>query len=254
MKRFARSNFVTAVSVFAVVLAVWALASDLKLINPILLPSPYGVWQSAMGLISNGALANDIIVSLERVVLGFILGALVAVPTGLMMGLNPFAKRIFSPIIEVLRPIPPIAWIPLVVMWLGIGQASKILVIADGAFFPILLNTYVGFASVEKIHLSAINTFGANRIQQFRYVYLPSAFRHIVLGLRLGVSMAFIVLVAAELIASNAGLGYLINDASQNFRPGQAIVGMITIGVVGYALNGVLLSVEHRIVKWKEPN
>lgn len=253
MKKSARSNIATAAGVFAVILAVWSFASSQRLINPVLLPSPAGVWSSAAGLISSGALLNDVVVSLERVVLGFALGAVVAIPLGLIMGLTPLANRIMTPIVEVLRPIPPIAWIPLVVMWLGIGQMSKVIVIADGAFFPILLNTFVGFSSVERIHLSAINTFGASRMQQFRYVYLPSAFRHIVLGLRLGVSMAFIVLVAAELIASNAGLGYLINDASQNFRPGQAIVGMITIGLVGYALNSILLGVEHKVVKWKEP-
>jgi ABC-type nitrate/sulfonate/bicarbonate transport system permease component len=155
------------------------------------------------------------------------------------------------PVVELLRPIPPIAWIPIVVMWFGIGELSKVLVIAYGAFFPILLHTVVGFADVEPIHLHAIATFGASRWQRFRYVYLPSAFPHIVLGLRLGVGMAFIVLVAAELIASNSGLGFLINNASQNFDSSQAIVGMIFIGLIGYLLNELLQLLERRVVRWK---
>lgn len=251
MKRFAKSNAFTTFFVFALLLAVWAVASSQKMVNPILLPSPAEVWHSALRLISSGSLFTDVAISVERVVLGFGLGAAVAIPLGLVMGLNPAANRLMTPVIELLRPIPPIAWIPLVIMWLGIGQMSKVIVIADGAFFPILLNTYMGFANVERIHVSAIQTFGANGLQRFRYVYFPSAFRHIVLGLRLGVSMAFIVLVAAELIASNAGLGYLINNASENFLPGEAIVGMITIGLVGYALNSVLRTLENRVVKWK---
>jgi ABC-type nitrate/sulfonate/bicarbonate transport system permease component len=158
---------------------------------------------------------------------------------------------VFEPLLELLRPIPPIAMIPLAILWLGIGEVSKVFIIMYGAFFPILVNTVAGFREVETVHIRAAQSLGASRLEIFRDVVLRSAFPFIVVGARLGMSMAFIVLVAAELIASSEGLGYMINDARYNFQTDKIFLGMACIGVLGFLLNKGLLEIERRVLKWK---
>ena len=141
--------------------------------------------------------------------------------------------------------------IPLAILWFGIDELSKVFIIAYGAFFPILVNTLAGFREVERVQVRAAQALGANRYQVFRDVVLRSAFPFIIIGARLGMSMAFIVLVAAELIASSAGLGFMISDARYNFRTDQMFLGMACIGVLGFALNTLLLKLERSLLKWK---
>jgi ABC-type nitrate/sulfonate/bicarbonate transport system permease component len=167
------------------------------------------------------------------------------------MGSSSIARGLLDPLVELLRPIPPIAMIPLAILWFGIDELSKVLIIAYGAFFPVLLNTMAGFQEVDRTHIRAAQTLGATRARIFRDVVLRSAYPFIIVGARLGMGMAFIVLVAAELIASDAGLGYLINDGRYNFRTEQIFLGMACIGVIGFALNKMLMYAERRLLKWK---
>ena len=190
-------------------------------------------------------------VSLLRVIEGFLLALVIAVPIGIFMGSSPTARGLIDPLVELLRPIPPIAMIPLAILWFGIEELSKVLIIAYGAFFPILVNTMAGFQEVDRTHIRAAQTLGASRVHIFRDVILRSAYPFIVVGARLGMGMAFIVLVAAELIASNAGLGYLINDGRYNFRTEQVFLGMACIGVLGFVLNKALIELERYLLKWK---
>ena len=232
-------------------LGLWWLIGRLEVLSPVLLPPPGEVLQSLVTLTRDGTLPRDIGTSLLRVVQGFLLALSVALPLGVAMGMSPVLRGLLEPLIELVRPIPPIAVIPLAMLWFGIGEFSKVFLIMYGAFFPILVNTMAGFAEVDPIHIRAARTLGANRYEIFRDVIIRSAFPYMVVGARLGMGMAFIVLVAAELIASSAGLGYLINDARYRFRTDQILLGMGCIGVLGYMLNKLLLEADRRIVRWK---
>lgn len=239
------------VSIFGVVALWWGLSAG-GLMNPVLLPSPVDVAEAFWAAASDGSLLTHIYASMRRVLQGFLLGFIVAVPVGAFMSHSRLSTLLLDPIIEFLRPIPPIAVIPLAILWFGIGDFSKVFIIAYGAFFPILVNTLSGFSSVDKVLIRAAKTLGANQWHVFRDVILRSALTHIIVGARLGVGMAFIVLVAAELIASSEGLGFMINDARYNFRTDRVFVGIIVIGFLGLFLNKTLLFAEKRLLRWQE--
>jgi ABC-type nitrate/sulfonate/bicarbonate transport system permease component len=241
-------------AVLAITLCIlfWWLITAVGFVGKVLLPPPLEVADAMVRSISDGSLVRHTGISLLRVIEGFLLALICAVPLGMLMGSSQVARALFEPIVELLRPIPPIAMIPLAILWFGIEELSKVLIIAYGAFFPILINTMAGFQSVDTTHIRAAQTLGASRLQIFRDVILRSAYPMIVVGARLGMGMAFIVLVAAELIASSAGLGYLINDGRYSFRTDQIFLGMVCIGILGFLLNKGLLEAERQLVKWKQ--
>lgn len=229
----------------------WGLSAS-GLVNPVLLPSPREVLDSFVQLMADGTLIKHIAASMSRVAMGFTLALATALPIGIAMGLSPIFRGLLEPLIELLRPIPPIAIIPLVMLWLGIGELSKTVIIAFGAFFPILVNTMAGFGTVDLVHVRAAQTLGANRLHILRDVILRTAFSSMVVGARLGMGLAFILLVAAELIASSEGLGYMINDARYRFNTAEIFLGMACIGCLGFLINQVLLGVERRLLRWKQ--
>ncbi len=233
------------------VLAIWTALTKFGIVNTVLVPSPQDVAKAGLTAIRDGSLLTNAAASLLRVLEGFAVAMLIAIPLGVLMGVSRTASGLVDPLIELLRPVPPIAFIPLAIIWFGIGEFSKVMIIAYGAFFPIFVNTTAGFRDVDRIHIRAAQSLGAERFNVFKDVILPSAFPQMVTGARLGMGMAFIVLVAAELVASSEGLGYLINDARFSFRTDQIFVGMITIGLLGFVLNKALLEAERRLLRWK---
>jgi ABC-type nitrate/sulfonate/bicarbonate transport system permease component len=242
---------VLAVVSIATVIAVWVILSETGMVNRVLVPSPADVVRAAVAAVRDGSLLRNTTASLLRVLEGFALAMAIAVPLGVLMGVSSTLRGLVEPLIELLRPVPPIAFIPLAILWFGIGEISKVTIIAYGAFFPIFVNTMAGFRDVDRVHIRAAQALGAGRYEIFRDVVLPSAFPQMVTGARLGMGLAFIVLVAAELVAASEGLGYLINDARFSFRTDQIFVGMITIGVLGLVLNKGLLEAERRLLRWK---
>jgi len=245
-----RSSVVGLLSI-GIVVGLWQYLSSTGKVNALLLPTPVDVFRAGVMLTLNGTLPVDAAVSLLRVLAGFLAALVIAVPLGVLMGLWWPVKDSINPLVEVLRPVPPIAIIPIAMLWFGIGETSKIFLIAYGAFFPILLNTIAGFRAIDPIHIRAVQSLGGKRWDIIRHVVILSAFPHIVVGARLGMAMGFIVLVAAELIAADSGLGFLIQDARQHFMTDQIFVGIIAIGVIGLLLNQSLLFVERRIVPWR---
>ncbi len=243
-------NLLAMASVLGLVL-LWWLITALGLVGKVLLPPPTEVLTALAHSVADGSLAKHVGISLLRVLEGFLLALVIAVPIGVLMGSSQIARGLLEPVIELLRPIPPIAVIPLAILWFGIDELSKVFIITYGAFFPILLNTIAGFQEVDPMHIRAAQALGAARTEIFRDVILRSAFPFIVIGARLGMGMAFIVLVAAELIASSAGLGYLITDARYSFRTDLIFLGMACIGVLGFLLNKALVETERRLLKWK---
>ena len=246
-----RQRIVLAFTSILATLGLWWLVAASGWVDKILLPSPQDVLKAFYAAVADGSLLKNIFASLLRVLEGFAVALVIAVPLGIAMGVSRIVYGLVDPLLELLRPIPPIAVIPLAILWFGIDELSKVFIIAYGAFFPILVNTLAGFREVERVQVRAAQALGANRFHIFRDVVLRSAFPFMIVGARLGMSMAFIVLVAAELIASSAGLGFMISDARYNFRTDQIFLGMACIGALGFALNALLLRLERSLLKWK---
>ena len=236
--------------------AVWAVfsfanAHYLKVFNPVLMPSPLDVLRAGVELVEAGELQRDIFASLSRVLQGFALAAFVGVTLGMAVGRSRVLESLVDPMLELLRPIPPLAFLPMMVLWFGIGEASKIFFIAYAAFFPIFTTTLEGIKYVDPLLLRAAASLGANKRDLFRYVVLPAATPAIITGLRLGFGLSFFVIVAAEFIAADSGLGFLINDARTFFLVSQMLLGAAVIGLIGFGFNRLLRLLEARLLRWR---
>lgn len=223
-----------------------------KAFNPILLPSPWAVLASGVELARSGQLQRDILASMARVLQGFTVAALAGVAVGLAAGTWRALDRLVEPMIELLRPIPPLAFLPMMVLWFGIGETSKIAFIAYAAFFPVFTTTVEGIKHVDPLLLRAASSLGATRLELFRHVVLPAALPAIITGLRLGFGLSFFVIVAAEFIAADSGLGYMINDARTFFMVSQMLLGAVVIGLIGFLFNILLRALENRLLRWRQ--
>lgn len=250
-----------------VLLALWQGLSANGIIDPKILPSPVAVlvkWveylvpsmpfdpekSSYLAWLVSGELIGDASSSLYRVASGFMIGMGLALPLGLMMGANDAIYRLFNPLIQVLRPIPPIAFIPLSILWFGLGNPPAIFLIAIGAFFPVLMNTIAGVRQVDGIYIRAARSLGAGQWTMFRRVMLPAAMPYILAGMRIGIGTAFIVVIVSEMIAVNNGLGYRILEAREFFWSDKIIAGMISIGLLGLAIDTGMSRLNSRLLKW----
>lgn len=243
---------------FAIVLfvAIWAAVSlgnqyIWKAFNPILLPTPIDVVRAGIDAIQTGELQANIIASMRRVIQGFGIAAVSGVVVGLAVGTWRPLEKLVEPMIELLRPIPPLAFLPMMVLWFGIGEMSKIAFIAYAAFFPIFTTTLEGIKYVDPVLIRAASSLGASRTDLFRYVVLPAATPSIITGLRLGFGLSFFVIVAAEFIAADSGLGYMINDARTFFLVSQMLLGAVVIGLIGFIVNIALRGVESWLLRWR---
>jgi ABC-type nitrate/sulfonate/bicarbonate transport system permease component len=232
-------------------IALWWLAGAAGLAEPALLPPPQEVAVTLARMSVDLSLFRHMAITLARALAGFFVAAAVALPLGVLMALSPTVRGLLEPLIELVRPIPPLAAIPVAILWFGIGELTKVLLIALAAFFPIIVNTIAGFSAVQAIHVQAARSLGAGRWQILWFVVARAALPDLVVGLRLGLGLSFLQLVAAELIASSSGLGWLIWDARFHFMGDRILVGMIGIGVLGYLLNRTALGLERRIVRWQ---
>ena len=213
--------------------------------------APYDAAQGGhLGWLLSGELVRDAAASLFRVVVGFAVGAGLALPLGLVMGASPRAYALFNPLLQLLRPIPPIAFIPLAILWFGLGNPPAVFLIALGAFFPVLMNTIAGVRNVDGLYLRAARNLGAGRATLFRRIMLPAAMPYILAGLRIGVGTAFIVVIVAEMIAVNNGLGYRILEAREFMWSDKIVAGMLTIGLLGLLIDWGMGRLSERVLRW----
>ena len=219
----------------------------------VIFPTPWAVVTGTFELLKDGTLWRHIGASLMRVGVGFGLAVCVAVPLGLWMGWVRGAYRMLNPIFQILRPISPIAWIPIAILWFGVGDASPIYLIFISSVFPMVVQTTVGVHTIEKRYLRAAENFGVSRRTLFRQVVIPAVLPQVITGMRIGLGVAWLVVVAAEMIALHSGLGYMIMDSrNAGNRYDLVVAGMIIIGLIGLSLDGIMRLLEGlKSVRWR---
>ncbi|MBW4048770.1 MAG: ABC transporter permease [Proteobacteria bacterium] len=241
--------------VLVCLLAIWQLIAYLNIFPPFALPSAVAVWQSFVTILREGyggqTLATDLFISCFRILIGFIGAIVIGVPIGLMMSRNQVVFDIIDPLLQFVRPVPPLAYIPLLVVWFGIGELPKIVLILAGTIPVIIIGTMSGVKSTPALRISVARTLGATNEQIFRKVVLPSALPEIFTAMRVGIGVAWTCLVAAELIAASSGLGWLVQFAGQALQVSVVILGIIIIGLVGYGMELVIRKIENLVVPWR---
>lgn len=241
-----------------ILVVVWQCVCSLGVIPAFKLPSPQVIVQGFLDLVTVGMppgrmLHEHTLWSLYRVFLGFAVASMVGIPMGIAMGRWERMRESLQPIVELIRPVPPLAWIPIAILWFGIGNESSVFIIFLGAFFPILLNTSAGVMAIDKVLLEAAYTFNASERQLFTKVLIPGALPSIFTGMRIGMGIGWMTLVAAEFVGvkEGLGLGYMIMTARDVQRPDEIVAGMLVIGLIGFMINALLLMLESTLVRWK---
>ncbi len=234
-------------------LAWWAVTS-VGLIEPLFLPSPQAIARKGWVLLTQGymdaSLWQHLGASLGRIGLALLAAMLTAIPLGLAIGRNRIARGIFDPLIEFYRPIPPLAYLPLIVIWCGIGELSKVLLIFLAIFAPIAIATATGVRNVDPARLRAAQSLGASQAQLIRHVILPSALPDILTGVRIGLGVGWSTLVAAELVAATRGLGFIVQSAAQFLVTDVVILGILVIALIAFTLELGLRGLQRKLVPW----
>lgn len=239
----------------AILIGIWWAATSFGWVKPLFVPSPQAIIAKFVAVVQNGftgvSLWDHVWISTARVFGAFILACLIGIPLGLAMGISPVFRGIFDPPIEFYRPIPPLAYLPLMIIWFGIGETSKVLLIFLSVFAPIALGARAGVrsAAIEQIH--AAYSFGASRWQVLRQVIFPAALPEILTAMRIGIGFGWTTLVAAEMVAATKGLGYMVLSASQFLQTPTVIMGIIIIAAIAYAFDMMMRFVERKLVPWK---
>ncbi|MDI9777364.1 taurine ABC transporter permease TauC, partial [Pseudomonas putida] len=235
-------------------LLAWWLVTAAGWIEPLFLPSPGDILAKAWALLTQGymdaSLWQHLGASLGRIGLALAAATLTAIPVGIAIGYNRVARGILDPLIEFYRPIPPLAYLPLIVIWCGIGELSKVLLIYLAIFAPIAIATATGVRTVDPAKLRAAQSLGASRAQLIRHVILPSALPDILTGIRIGLGVGWSTLVAAELIAATSGLGFMVQSAAQFLVTDVVVLGILLIALIAFALEMGLRALQRKLVPW----
>jgi sulfonate transport system permease protein len=230
-------------------LALWQTASTLGWVSAVALPPPGSVLAAGAELFERGELTRHIGISLQRVLLGFAVGAVLGLALGSLVGLSKWADSLLGPTIGAFRAVPSLAWVPLLILWMKIGEDSKVTLIVIGAFFPIFTTVYLALRHVDKNLVEAARAFGVNGLRLLATVQLPAVVPAIFSGLRLALAQAWLFLVAAELIASSMGLGFLLTDSQNNGRTDRLLLAIILLAVIGKTTDALLGIVERWAVR-----
>lgn len=249
-----RSTTISVVTTIVLV-GLWFLITNMGWIKPLFLPSPQAVWGKFVLAVTEGVANSTLLqhtaTSLMRVFGAFLLSCVTAIPIGILMGTNRVMRGIFDPPIEFYRPLPPLAYLPLMIIWFGIGELSKTLLIFLAIFAPMAISARAGVRSVSIEQIHAAYAMGASRLQIIRHVVLPAATPEILTGMRIGIGFGWTTLVAAEMVAATRGLGFMVLNAAQYLQSDTVIMGIIVIGLFAFAFDLLMRYIERVLVPWK---
>lgn len=234
------------------IIIFWYIAVEAGWWSKFILPAPAKTAATGWELITSGVLFKHVKISLYRVFAGFGIAFLIAFPLGILLGMKKALIDYFQLIIEFIQHVPPLATVPMLILWFGIGETSKLLVIVLASFFPIFLNTLQGVLSCNDQLLEVGRSFRFTSRERFRHIVFPATFPHILTGMRLGLGYSWRSLIGAELIAASAGIGYMILDAELLSRPDIMIVGILTIGILGTLIDFIFFRIARKFVSWEE--
>ncbi|HBM75161.1 MAG TPA: taurine ABC transporter permease [Clostridiaceae bacterium] len=239
----------------AVILAVWFAATTFKWVDPKLVPSPQSVWNALVDITQNGyknhTLLQHMGASMQRLVVAFLWAAVIAVPLGLASGYSSKIRAVFEPIIEFYRPLPPLAYYTILVLWLGIENKSKIALLFLACFAPIYVSCVSAVIKIKEDYINSAYTVGANKWQIFIYVIFPACLPDMFTGLRTALGVGYTTLVSAEMVAATSGMGWMVLDASRFLRSDIVFLGIIIMGITGILLDKGIQIIEHKVVPWK---
>lgn len=252
LQRVKPTGGLAGISSILLFLFVWEMAARLRLLDPNFVPPPTVVVAEAISMVQTRMLVQDLAASLKRSLGGFALGSLIGIAMGLLTGRVQLLRQLFEPIIQLFRPIPSIAFVPLAILWFGLGESPKLFLITYGVFFPVWLNTHVGVGAVDINYIRAAKCLGAKDRQLFLEVVLPAALPFVVAGLRLGIAVSFIVLVAAEMTGASAGLGFRIEESHLIFRADRMLVGLLMLGILGATADAIFNFVSSKLLFWSK--
>jgi taurine transport system permease protein len=249
-----RSTTISVITTLALI-GLWFLITNMGWIKPLFLPSPQAVWDKFMLAntegVANSTLLEHTATSLMRVFGAFLLSCATAIPIGILMGSNRIVRGIFDPPVEFYRPLPPLAYLPLMILWFGIGELSKILLIFLAIFAPMAISARAGVKSVGIEQIHAAYAMGASKFQILFHVILPAAAPEILTGMRIGIGFGWTTLVAAEMVAATRGLGFMVLNAAQYLQSDTVIMGIIVIGLFAFGFDLLMRKIERWIVPWK---
>ena len=238
------------ISLPIILIIIWqgfALAGKL---TPYTMPAPMTIITTTIEYIKDGTLFSDIGISFLRVLEGFLIALGLAFILGISVSIFPKFNTFTDLVIQILRPIPPIAWIPLAIIWFGIGEGSKIFIIFFGAFFPIFLNTVDGVKNIDFKYLELAQVYEVPRLKMIKKIIIPGALPSIMTGIRLGLGNAWVCVVAAEMIGATSGVGYMLANGRSLSRPDIVIIGMLIVGIVGKVMDDLLKLLRKKLIKW----
>lgn len=244
-------NLVRGFIIPVIIIIIWIVLSESGRFSSLIMPTIGNIGGAFVDSVKKGTMGNDLKVSFLIVIRGYAIGAVLGLLLGVLMGISKYVNQLLSPMFNAIRQIPPLAWIPLLILWVGIGDTAKIVLISLGVFFPVLLNTITGISEVSTSYLEFAHNYKIKKKDILLKILLPGAVPSIFVGLRLGAGTAWMSIVAAEMIAAVAGVGYRINAARNLMQTSTVIVYMILIGLVGGLMDVLLRKLERHTIKWR---
>lgn len=245
-------DFIIGAYIPIVILVVWQLVGQLNYVSPIFLPTPASILQSFWDLIVTNKLTEHLAVSIGRAFLGFLIGGSLGLIFGAIVGLSRYMEYLFNPSLQLLRMTPTLAIAPLIILWFGFGEVSKVAIIAIAAFFPLYLQTFMGIRGVDNKLFEVTKVLGFNKFKLLYHLIIPSAMPQILLGVRLSLGVSWLSLVVAELLGSQSGIGFLINLGKQNAVTEYIFIGIIIFAVFGKLVDSIVRIVEKKKLSWRD--
>ncbi|MBV8511198.1 MAG: ABC transporter permease [Xanthobacteraceae bacterium] len=250
LNRRSRERIISFLSPIALLL-LWEVLARLGILDTRFFPAPSQILSTLLTMMTSGELLDDTLISMTRLAVGFLVGGIPALIIGVVMGLNSTLRAMIDPLIAATYPIPKSSILPLALLVLGLGEASKIFMVAIGVFYPIAMNSMAGVREINRVYLDVGHNFKASRWDVFRTIALPGAMPMIMTGVKLGVGMGLVLIAIAEMVGAKSGLGYLIWNAWETFAVDQMYVGLFVIALIGFALTLILNELEKILVPWK---